>query len=37
MEVKMTGACSTHERDENCVQNFNWKFWKEESTLKTSK
>jgi hypothetical protein len=29
---EMGGACSTHGRDEKCIQYFGWKTWREETT-----
>jgi len=34
-ENAMGRACITHERDEKCIQYFNWKTWREKITWKT--
>jgi hypothetical protein len=28
----IVAACSTHERDEKCLQNFGWETWREDTT-----
>jgi len=36
-EDEMSRTCGTHERQEKCVQYFNWETQREETTRKTEK